>query len=127
MAERNLAKVQVVGSNPITRSNPSTRCETSPDPAAGLGLCVVAIAKALGAGEILVFADNNDALELAEQLGATRTDDVGNAESVISSNAPGGVDHLFECQYEYKSQERVVSDLLKKGRSAYLLGWPGTE
>ncbi len=87
----------------------------------------MAIAKALGAGEILVFADNNDALELAEQLGATRTDDVGNAESVISSNAPGGVDHLFECQYEYKSQERVVSDLLKKGRSAYLLGWPGTE
>ena len=96
---------------------------------AGVGLSTIAAAAAAGAGTIIAVARDDDRLEAASAAGATETLNLSSAAAVerIAELAPGGVDHLFDCVYEFETASRPGRDPVREGGSAIVVASPGTE
>ncbi|MCY3645610.1 MAG: zinc-binding dehydrogenase [Chloroflexi bacterium] len=96
---------------------------------AGVGLSTIAAAAAAGAGAIIAVARDDERLEAATAAGATETLNLSSAAAVerIAELAPGGVDHLFDCVYEFETASRPGRTPVRDGGSALVVGLPGTE
>ena len=96
---------------------------------AGAGLSTIAAAAVAGAGAIIAVARNDDRLEAASAAGATETLNLSSAAAVerIAQLVPGGVDHLFDCLYEFETNSRPGRNPVREGGSAIIVASPGTE
>ena len=96
---------------------------------AGAGLSTIAAAAVAGAGTIIAVARDDERLEAATAAGATETLNLSSAAAVerIAELAPGGVDHLFDCVYEFETASRPGRAPVRDGGSAIVVASPGTE
>ncbi len=96
---------------------------------AGVGLSTIAAAREAGAGEIIAVAREDERLEAASAVGATETLNLSSAAAVarLAEMAPDGVDHLFDCLYEFETVNRPGRAPVREGGSAIVLASPGTE
>ena len=96
---------------------------------AGVGLSTIAAAAAAGAGTIIAVARDDERLEAATAAGATEALNLSSAAAVerITELVPGGVDHLFDCVYEFETASRPGRTPVRNGGSALVVGLPGTE
>ena len=96
---------------------------------AGVGLSTIAAAAAAGAGTIIAVARDDERLGAASSAGATETLNLSSAAAVerIAELVPGGVDHLFDCVYEFETASRPGRAPVREGGSAIAVGLPGTD
>ena len=96
---------------------------------AGAGLSTIAAAAVAGATTIIAVARNEARLEAASAAGATATLNLSSAAAVerIAELAPDGVDHLFDCLYEFETSARPGRTPVRAGGSAIVVASPGTE
>jgi len=96
---------------------------------AGVGLSTIAAAAAAGAGTIIAVARDDERLEAASAAGATEALNLSSAAAVerIAELVPGGVDHLFDCVYEFETASRPGRTAVRDGGNALVVGLPGTE
>ena len=96
---------------------------------AGAGLSTIAAASAAGAGTIIAVAREDERLVAATAAGATETLNLSAAAAVerLAEIAPGGVDHLFDCVYEFETASRPGRAPVREGGSAIAIASPGTE
>ena len=96
---------------------------------AGVGLSTIAAAAAAGAGTIIAVARDDERLGAASAAGATETLNLSSAAAVdrIAELVPGGVDHLFDCVYEFETASRPGRAPVREGGAALAVGLPGTE
>jgi len=102
------ARIAILGSGPI-------------------GLSVLLIAKAQGAGEIYVTDKIDSRLDLARKFSSGWTGNPEKQDIVkeILSCCPGGVDAVFECCGQQEALDQAV-DLLAPGGKLMLIGIPPT-
>lgn len=95
---------------------------------AGAGLSTIAAAAAAGAGAIIAVAREDERLEAATAAGATETLNLSAAAAVerIAEIVPGGLDHLFDCVYEFETASRPGHAPVREGGSALAIAAPGT-
>lgn len=96
---------------------------------AGAGLSTIAAAAVAGAGAIIAVAREDERLEAARAAGATETLNLSSAAAVerLAEIVPGGVDHLFDCVYEFETGSRPGRAPVREGGSATAVGSPGAE
>ena len=92
----------------------------------GMGLAAIAIAVAAGADPVIAVDHDSARLDAARALGAAHALDADAAEG-IADLAPGGVDRLLDCVYEYEAEARPGRGLVREGGSAVAAGVPGTD
>ena len=96
---------------------------------AGAGLSTIAAAAVAGAGAIIAVAREDERLDAARAAGATETLNLSSTAAVerIAELAPGGVDHLFDCVYEFETNSRPGRAPVREGGSTIVVASPGTE
>ena len=96
---------------------------------AGAGLSTIAAAAVAGAGTIIAVSRGDERLEAASAAGATETLNLSSAAAVerLAELVPGGVDHLFDCVYEFETGSRPGRTPVREGGSALVVASPGTE
>ena len=95
----------------------------------GVGLSTIAAAAIAGAGAVIAVARDDERLEAARAAGATETLNLSAAAAVerLAALVPGGVDHLFDCVYEFEANSRPGRAPVREGGSALALASAGTD
>ena len=93
-----------------------------------IGLCVLAVAAARGAGQVWMTEIVPERLAIARSAGARWTGNPDTTEVVyrILELHPGGVDVAFECAGRQETIDQAI-DLLKPGGKLVLVGIPETD
>ena len=89
----------------------------------GMGLAAVAIATAAGADPVIAVDRDPARRDAARAAGAAQALDADAAAEL----APGGVDRLLDCVYEYEAEARPGRGLVREGGSAVAVAGPGTD
>ncbi|MBH77423.1 MAG: hypothetical protein CL897_04245 [Dehalococcoidia bacterium] len=96
---------------------------------AGVGLSTIAAAVAAGATTVIAVAREDERLEVARSVGATETLSLSSTAAMerIAELVPLGVDHLFDCVYEFETSSRPGQETVRDAGTAMAVGSPGTE
>jgi L-iditol 2-dehydrogenase len=85
-----------------------------------IGLMVVAVAKALGAQPVILTEMRDDRMNIARQLGADATVNVGQVPDVVAAvkalNGGNGVDYVVECSAASKAVNDAVHMVNRGGK-----------
>lgn len=90
----------------------------------GMGLAAVAIAAATGADPVIAVDHDPARRDAARAVGAAMALD---ADAAGAELAPGAVDRLLDCVYEYEAEARPGRGLVREGGSAVAVASPGTD
>lgn len=96
----------------------------------GMGLALVAAAKAAGAGPIIAVDRKDARLAIARELGATDTVNATTAaaiEAVRTATGGAGADVVFDCADDYRTKDRPGARAARDGGIALTVSTAGPE